>query len=928
MSDRRPIAWLAGLLCIVGVTMMATSVGAASPARPATAGMAGRLLPGRTPNGGVTGVAAAAAFAAGAGSQGTDTAIAPTKSALTVSGRDTYSNLAITVNQTKNLTNQTVSINWTGGTPTVQGPGRFGTNFMQIMQCWGEDDGTDPSNPGPPPEQCEQGAAAGTYAGLPQGIYPNGFALSRVISRPNWPNYDPKVGYMDPKDTLGHNVWVPFRSVDGTEVPVQLDVKFNPSVVGGNYWLNPYFNIITTNENAGAPTGSDGKGAELFQVETGVESTGLGCGQKVQPVAGGGTKVPKCWIVVVPRGGAADENAGTPFVDPPEQYGVYTSPLTPSVWKHRIAIPIDFNPVDSSCALGADELRISGTEMALPAIASWQVPLCGRTDLQPFSYAPVSDDSARMQLSSGVAGGPSMIVVSKPLSPVNADPNSPVVYAPVSLSGLAIAFNIERNPKPDAAADYQAIAGVRVAKIHLTPRLIAKLLTQSYGGAVSIEGVQPYPWVKTTPAHMGLDPDFLQFNPEFAQLQIADSRTFSGLSIEGGNSDAAEQVWQYVLADPEARAFLSGKADPWGMKVNPVYDITTANPSGIPFASPVPNSFPKSDPYCYQSGPVGLSVPVTPPILCGTDWMPYTRGFLDSARIARIAFDAAKVSLNIFAVTPADAWQKDVPQFLGRRAMLTLTDTPSAQQFGLQVADLSAAGDDTAGRSFVAPDTPGLAKGVSAMKATTVKAVLEPDPAHRVAGAYPLTTLTYAALKPLSLDTSTRRQFSELLKYAAGAGQVPGLELGQLPRGYAPLPAALKSQALATASTVRTMQPIPTTTTTVEPSTTVVSTTAPATTQPVTYPVTTPYVPPTTEPTTIASQAPTTTAAVTTTTRPSTTTTAPAVTTTTVAELTPTDPAVRGRFALPGLGFAAAGSALGALEITKRPRRARKKSAS
>jgi hypothetical protein len=470
-----------------------------------------------------------------------------------------------------------------------------------------------------------------------------------------------------------------------------------------------------------------------------------------------------------------------------------------------------------------------------------------------------------------------------------------------------------------------AISGVRVAKIHLTPRLIAKLLTQSYGGAVSIEGSQPYPWVKTTPAHMGLDPDFLQFNPEFTQLQIADNRAFSGLAIQGGNSDAAEQVWNYVLADPEARAFLSGKADPWGMKVNAVYNITTANPSGVPFASPVPNSFPKSDPYCFQSPPIGQSVPITPPVLCGTDWMPYTRGFLDSAHVARIAFDGAKVVPNVFAVAPSDVWQRDLPQFLGRRSMLTLTDTPSAEQYGLQVADLSRAGDDGANRAFVAPDATGLSKGVAAMVPSSVTSVLEPSPLKRVSGAYPLTTLTYGALKPLSLTRAVRRQFADFLDYAGGAGQVPGLELGQLPRGYAPLPAVLKSQTLAAAVQVRTMTPPPPTTTTTESTTT---TAAPTTTAAVTYP---PTVPPTGTPTVSPTTATPTTSAVTTTSTKSTTTTTdvPATTTTTPATtttlaLTPVDPAVRGRFALPGLGFAAVGSALGALELTKRPRRGRK----
>ena len=85
--------------------------------------------------------------------------------------------------------------------------------------------------------------------------------------------------------------------------------------------------------------------------------------------------------------------------------------------------------------------------------------------------------------------------------------------------------------------------------------------------------------------------------------------------------------------------------------------------------------------------------------------------------------------------------------------------------------------------------------------------VLEPDPSSGTAGAYPLTALTYAAIRPLALDTQARTDYAAFIDYAAGPGQVPGLELGQLPVGYAPLPENLRQQALAAAETVRTLQP-------------------------------------------------------------------------------------------------------------------------
>jgi len=847
-----------------------------------------------------------------AGSQGTDTSLAATDSVRTVNGRDLYANLAITVNQTTKLTNQAVSITWTGGEQTIAGPGRFGSHYLQIMQCWGDDDGTVPGNPGPPAEQCVQGAVAGTYGGLPGGLYPSGFSLSRVVSRSDWPNFDASLGRLDTRTT---NVWLPFRSVNGTLVDIQTDPTFNPSVVGGNFWLNPYYNLTTTNEIAAAVTGPDGKGAELMQVLTGVQSSGLGCGQTVQPIADStAKKIPKCWIVVVPRGAPAEENVGTPFAETASQFGVATSPVAPTAWQHRIAIPIEFNPVDSPCSLADEERRLAGNEMALPAVASWQPLLCSSSDLPPYSYAPLSDSSARQQLTSRASGAAGMVVVSRPLASANLDPKKPLVYAPLSLSGLVIGFNIERNPKTDAPADAQQLAGVRVAELNLTPRLVAKLLTQSYREQVTIQAAPAYSWLPANPAHLGKDPDFLRFNPEFEQLQIADGRAFSGLQLPAGNSDAALQVWEWLLADPEAKAWLDGSADEWGMTVNPVYATSAAkNPTGIAFADPLPSSFAKGDPYCYQAPPRGDGNSIVPPLLCGTDWMPYSRSLAESAQVSRSASLNARIVENPFAQSSSEVWSRELPQFLGRRVVLSLTDTPSAAQYGLQTARLSRAGDNGATRAFIAADTAGLTAGAASMASKSVPTVLEPAPAASAPSAYPLTSLTYAAISPLALDTVARSQYASFVEYAVGPGQVPGLELGLLPRGYAPLPASLQAQSVAAATLIRTMvpepDPVPTTTTVARPRVTSTTTTPrrATTTLPPAVPLST---------------------AVTTTTIPE----AAAATTTTVEEvaetetaaptiLTPVVNVARSRFAVPGLGAMMIGSAWGVMEITKRPRR-------
>jgi hypothetical protein len=357
--------------------------------------------------------AAPATGSAGApGSAGTDTSLPATDSQVTVSGRGPFADLEITINQTRNLVNQAVSLTWTGGRPTIEGPGRFGGNYLQILQCWGDDDGTNPANPGPPPEQCVQGAVGGVYGGLPGGVYPGGFTISRVINRTGWPNHDPAVGVADPRTT---NVWRPFRAVHGTVIDVHTDPDFNPSVLGGNFWLNPYFNVVTTNEIAGAVTSEEGTGSELFTIDTGVESSGLGCGQRVEPLAGGGFREPQCWLVIVPRGTPEEENVGTPFEENASQFGVVTSPLAPTAWEHRIAVPLGFNPVDSACSINAADRRMTGSELFVSALANWQPSLCASGDRPPYVFGTVSDALARQQLLSGAAGAAGMAVTPRPI---------------------------------------------------------------------------------------------------------------------------------------------------------------------------------------------------------------------------------------------------------------------------------------------------------------------------------------------------------------------------------------------------------------------------------------------------------------------------------------------------------------------------------
>lgn len=745
---------------------------------------------------------AASADGSVAGSAGIDTALPATDSAVTLPGRGRFGDMRFSVNQTKGLANQAVSVSWTGGRP-----GTFSKNWVQVFQCWGDDDGSRPENPGPPPEQCQFGGQpfAGNASRIPAGAQPSN-VYTRVIANDNWSTFDESEGDYDPQ--LGY-LWKPFKAVDGTVIGRQLkQVESSGGTDNKLEWQNPYFSFTTTNEDPWGKTYGNGKGSVLFQTFTGLEAPGLGCGQRTQALSDGSRKMPKCWLVVVPRGTPEEENPDNLTEDGYTHVAV--SPLAASAWQHRVAVPLEFNPIESGCAIGGAQRRIVGGSLAANAVINWQPTLCAADGGSPFAYQAVGDEPARRQILARGPGAAGMAVVTHPINPDAADPDDPVTYAPVSLSGVVIGFNVERVPVDyDGQVrdpDEPPLEGIRVTNINLTPRLAAKLLTQSYPAL--FPNLDPnnrptgYEWLADNPAHMFRDPDFLRFNPEFDVISIGNPRTGAGLVVEGAQSDAAVEVWRWILADGEARQWLAGNADRWGMKVNPFYSTDPAlNPARAPFADPLPQTFPKNDPYCYQApDDEGL----TPRPLCMLDAAPLAVNFSEAAQQTRAANDRATTAHDQQSPdqqTAATYWGSEGPQLQGRRSIMSLTDAASAARYGLQTAALSRSGDNGDERGFFAPTDAALAQGVKAMKADP-SGVLLPDPSSRVDGAYPLSMLTYAAVAPGSLDASARADYARFVTYAAGPGQRPGYAFGDLPRGYAPLPAELRAQALSAAAAI------------------------------------------------------------------------------------------------------------------------------
>ncbi len=667
-------------------------------------------------------------------------------SAVTISGKGTFAKLRVTVSQTQNLISQTVTVSWSGGAPTLPSSGDFGLNYLQIMQCWGDDPA------GPDRTQCQYGGSD-TQASPSAGT----FVRTRQV------NYD----FVDQKETIkrpqgsNDNVFVPFWPV-GTDKPTGAAMSDR----------NDFFDSQVTNEIPLGSTHGDGTGEQFFEVETVRQAAGLGCGDPV--TAGGVTKGRSCWLVIVPRGntevnGSLRSGTNTDRLE--------SSPLSQTNWDNRLVVPLDFLPVGQACPLGAPERNVIGQELAVDAVTSWQPTLCAGGGAL-FSYTQLSDDVTRSKVLDGTT--PGLALMTNPIAPDQPPPGHPLIYAPVALSGLAIAFNVDHQPSGDASPADLQLDGQRFASMKLTPRLVAKLLTQSYQSAV--QGAHDY--LKNNPLALTVDPEFLDLNPEYKGFANGNKPADALVQLDG--SDATSLLWSWVKADPDASAFLAGTPDKYGMAVNP---------NNKDLALPT-STFPRNDQSCSQgilgAGDTGN---ITANI-CTLDTHPFALDMHDAGRSAgRGDTEARTIGLGADQQTPVS--KKIDRQDPGHQAIVAVVDAATATRYGLPTAELR-----NATGQFVAPTTASLLAGEKAMKPSPVPDVLASDPDATDPAAYPLTALSYAVTSPPALDAAAGKDYAAFLRYAAGPGQQPGLAPGELPSGLVPLPETLKAQTTAAAATI------------------------------------------------------------------------------------------------------------------------------
>ncbi|WP_327251546.1 hypothetical protein [Streptomyces sp. NBC_01244] len=690
-------------------------------------------------------------------------------SEVTVSGAGDFADLKVTVGQTRNLVGQVVKISWTGAVPTVSDTA-YSANYLQIMQCWGDE----PTGPGA--DQCQFGgsSALGAGAGNQAGAYTNTRQLNYGANLQD-AEHEPL-----PPPTPSGISYAPFRTVGGDPV------------TPGNW--NEFYDVNSTNEVPYARTNARGAGEVWFETQTAVEAPGLGCGSPVNGSSVNGSSVNGssangfsvngsrgavtgrgCWLVIVPRG--EKEVDGSPYTAQSSGQ-LQSSPLSPANWKQRIVVPLGFEPLGSYCPIGAEERGTIGSEMAAEAVTRWQPALCQTGGKAIYGYAQVPDETARVKLLSGTPG---LVFLGRPAP---ADLARRPVYAPVTLSGITIGFFVESQAGFQAPDEVKARNGVRLSSLRLTPRLVAKLLTESYqdGNSRFAESTAK------NPVNLGHDPEFMHHNPDYAGLDFPGK--LGDALVPQPLADTTRQLWEWVARDPAAREFLDGAPDNTGAHGDASYTGMAVNPNYRGLALPL-DTFPKSDPYCQ---PFPEEHPEFP--LCIQDKHPYATDMHAAARAASRGDTLARTSWDATATPPT--YKKDPPQLAGSRAVLAVTDTATADRYGLVRAELL-----NAGGKFVAPEPASLIAAANARKAGA-DGVSSPDPAAADPAAYPLTVLTYAATVPADLTEAEGKDYGAMLAYAAAQGQTPGVSAGSLPHGYAPLPEALRAQARAAAQRVST----------------------------------------------------------------------------------------------------------------------------
>jgi hypothetical protein len=563
-----------------------------------------------------------------------------------------------------------------------------------------------------------------------------------------------------------------------------------------------------------ADTGDDGgTGSAEFQIETSEQNNFLDC-----------NATSSCSLVVVPNWGGVQTG---PVPDPKANCASHTadvSPFLPSAgnavdnkilqacsWADRIVVPLSFAPTPAeNCPATGAQFNAEGAPSLERAMTQWLPAWCKPTNgQQPLfvGYDPtVNEESARTNFLSGgqaFSAGTDVALVGEPASADQTSASSrKFTYAPVSVSGISIVYYVD-----------DQTTGQPITNLVLDARLVAKLLTQSYTFGFNdcqqgqtVQSATCDPGDAGNPVDIFHDPEFQQLNPEYTLADFSSARTPQSASpgpgqsvdlgflptVLAGNSDLTFELTRWIESDPEARAFLAGQPDEWGMHVNSFY-------KGI--AYPL-FEFEALDPGWDNLPNAGETMQLT--------WNPVS-GLDNIVQILASNTSSAELNQPSCSLVPlppqggcaGGIWNypRKPAEPLGTRALFAIVDQGSAaaDQFP-SVKLVNPAGD------AVGPTTASMSAAVTDMRTNPDKITQFADFDSNDPKQYPLTTVNYAMVPTCDVSQATTTAISHFLTNVATSAQLIGTDLGQLPPfgGYLPLTGAQKAQTTQAANDVST----------------------------------------------------------------------------------------------------------------------------
>ena len=698
--------------------------------------------------------------------------------------------VSLNVSQTSSLRGrQEIRVSWTGAHPTggiVADPNSIDAQQeeypMVLLECRGVDSSTAAADKQLTPQTCWTQSWSERYQDTFNGRFPSW----RMDQYGSLTDRNQVAGGPSPLPASCTNFpaptqhWIPFQAANGTTY------WGGPSGCGGQAPEsdNVGHGALPSNETY-ATTGLDGTGSVNFDVWTAAENASLGCS----------TTVP-CSLVAVPVMGVSCDSSGSLLApaDRPKSFqlasvtaacqstgnfapGQLVNPQggealavsgslwwSASNWRNRITVPLSFAIPASACATvsSANALDIYGSELMAQATEQWAPHFCLDSTLFPFSHVQTGEPEARNLIDAGTAN---VVLTSEPQP---GGYTRPVVNAPVGVTGFAISYVIDGTD------------GRPYTSLKLTPRLLAKLLTESYPAELPVR--QEFSALAGNPLNVTLDPEFIALNPGITQ-GVPATQAASALVALSSNSDVIHAVTSYINADPSARAWLDGAPDEHGMVVNPAYKGISLPVDSWPLLS----SFEPKSWYASDNNDCLFHSPVP--------YLPLVAAPLQTlAAISQdLQFSYANSTTVCSQIDGTTLGEKLVAlgrQTVGYRFMIGITPLADTSRYLLQTAAL-----ETAGGSFVGPTDAALQVALSKAASdpttgtwTIPYASFHSDPS--AAGAYPGTMVVYAAAPTKGLSPEAAAQVGKWITFASTDGQTQGFGVGQLPPGYLPMTSA------------------------------------------------------------------------------------------------------------------------------------------